>query len=115
MEPTLVPATLMTSVALDIFKTTKVVTDEGVFDAFVLCVDRLSGWIVAEPGSFVGLTGEWARKENVQKLAHVWDTQCDYIRPGLTINIQLVENHVSTFGDPNVILTSLPSPSKWSG
>ena len=63
MEPTLVPATLMTSVALDIFKTTKVVTDEGIFDAFVLCVDRLSGWIVAEPGSFVGLTGEWAAKK----------------------------------------------------
>ena len=62
MEPTLVPSELMTSVALDIFQFPSETTDEGTFDAIVLCVDRLSGWIIAEPGSLIGLTGEWAAR-----------------------------------------------------
>lgn len=63
MEPTLVPPALMASVALDLFHVKPVSTEEGTFDLFVLCVDRLSGWIIAEPGTARGLSGEWAAKK----------------------------------------------------
>ena len=56
IQPTPIPPTIMTSVAIDIFQMPKV-TWEGVeYDAFAACVDRHSGWVVATPHKLRGLT-----------------------------------------------------------
>ena len=47
----------MTSVALDIFNMPKAQSAEGAtYDAMAVCVDRHSGWIVAVPCVYKGLT-----------------------------------------------------------
>ncbi len=62
LEPTLVPETVMTHVCMDIFKLPTVTVNEEIFDSLALCVDRLSGWIVAIPGRNEGMTAEWVAK-----------------------------------------------------
>ena len=60
IEHTPVPAYVMSSVAVDIFSLPSVEWDGRNFDAMVVCVDRLSGWILARPCSKAGLTAEKA-------------------------------------------------------
>ena len=55
-----VPDKIMTSVALDIFALPEVKWQEQVYDALLLCVDRMSGWVIARPCNKVGLTAEKA-------------------------------------------------------
>ena len=50
----------MASVCLDVFAMPRTEWDEKEFDAILLCVDRLSGWIVAAPTTKEGLTAEHA-------------------------------------------------------
>lgn len=69
--PTPVPAHVMSSVALDIFSLPEVEWRGETFDSMLLCVDRLTGWVLARPTAKVGLTAE--------KAAHLvmdggWDT-----------------------------------------
>ena len=64
MSPREYPSTpyLKDSVALVLFMMPEV-THEGVtYDVVILCVDRESGWIVAEPHRTKGLTGEKVAK-----------------------------------------------------
>ena len=53
----------MSSVAMDIFRLPAVIVDSIKYDAIALCVDRLSGWIIAEPGEFDGMTADWVAKK----------------------------------------------------
>jgi len=55
-----VPPKLWSSVSLDVFAMPDSVWDDKHFDCFILCVDRLSGWMLARPASNAGLTGEVA-------------------------------------------------------
>ena len=55
-----VPERLWFSVAMDMFSMPPVEWQGESFDCFLLCVDRLSGWILARPSSKLGLTGEKA-------------------------------------------------------
>ena len=57
---TLIPAQFMQSVCLDVFSMPVTQWRGGTFDAFLLCVDRHSGWIIAKPVRKEGLTGEVA-------------------------------------------------------
>ena len=71
ITPTPVPSHVMTSVALDVFSLPRVEWQGNTFDSLLLCVDRLSGWIIAKPTTKLGLTAE--------KAAHLvmengWDT-----------------------------------------
>ena len=50
----------MSSVSLDIFSLPSVNWRGNKYDSLVLCVDRLSGWIIATPTTKVGLTAEKA-------------------------------------------------------
>ena len=56
-EPTPVPPRLMAHVAIDIFVMPEVEHEGEKFDRMVVCVDRLSGWMVAVPCLDKGLTG----------------------------------------------------------
>jgi hypothetical protein len=55
-----VPEKIMSHVCLDVFAMPEVIHNEQRFDCFLLCVDRLSGWIVAKPTRKLGLTAELA-------------------------------------------------------
>ena len=56
-EATPVPAHIMTHVTLDIFEMPGVELDKKIDDAMAVCVDRHSGWVVAVPCTYKGLTG----------------------------------------------------------
>ena len=55
-----VPERLMHSVCLDVFAMPPVTWQEVEYDSILLCVDRLSGWLVAFPTVKQGLTAERA-------------------------------------------------------
>ena len=55
-----VPERCMHSVCLDIFSMPHTIWESQPFDCILLCVDRLSGWIVAAPTLKDGLTAEKA-------------------------------------------------------
>ena len=55
-----IPDRFMVSVCLDVFTMPSVEWRGQVFDAFLMCVDRHSGWMVARPTQKLGLTGEKA-------------------------------------------------------
>ena len=57
---TVIPPRVMVSVTLDVGSMPEVEYRGKKYDAFLLCVDRLSGWIVARPTNHTGLTGEEA-------------------------------------------------------
>ena len=50
----------MSSVSLDVFSMMEVTWQDATFDCVVLCVDRATGWIIARPAQYSGLTGERA-------------------------------------------------------
>ena len=56
-EATPVPAHIMTHVALDIFQMPAAELNNKCYDAMAVCVDRHSGWVVAVPCTYKGLTG----------------------------------------------------------
>ena len=78
ISPTPVPDQIMTSVSLDVFALPQVQWDGKKFDSLLVCVDRLSGWILARPCTKLGLTAE--------KAAHL-----------------ILDNGWETFGVPSVI------------
>ena len=51
---------VMSSVALDIFSICPVEWQGVMYDSLLLCIDRLSGWIIARPCQKTGLTAERA-------------------------------------------------------
>ena len=55
-----VPDRFMASVCLDIFSMPPTEWLEKPFDCYLLCVDRLTGWMIARPTTKQGLTGEKA-------------------------------------------------------
>ena len=55
-----IPPLFMSSVCLDIFSMPIVFWEGSHYDAFLLCVDRHSGWTVAKATQKAGLTGEKA-------------------------------------------------------
>ena len=55
-----VPDRFFASVCLDIFQMPNAEWQGQVYDAFLMCVDRHSGWMIARPTQYVGLTGEKA-------------------------------------------------------
>ena len=55
-----VPDTIMTSVALDVFALPATEWQGQPYDSLLVCVDRLSGWVIARPCTKVGLTAERA-------------------------------------------------------
>ena len=57
---TTVPARFMASVSLDVFSLPETKWLGKTYDSFLLCVDRLSGWVIAKPTTKAGLTGEKA-------------------------------------------------------
>ena len=75
---TKVPDRVMVSVSLDVFHLPEVVWLGAKYDSMVVCVDRLSGWVIARPTQAVGLTAE--------KAAHL-----------------VMENGWETFGVPSII------------
>ena len=60
LTPTPIPPHIMTNVALDIFSLPRVEWKGKVSDSMLLCVDRMSGWVIARPTTKVGLTAEKA-------------------------------------------------------
>ena len=57
LEPTPVPASIMQSVAMDLFYMPPVKWEGTKYDTMAVCVDRHSGWMVAVPCLMKGLTG----------------------------------------------------------
>ena len=57
---TLIPERFMASVCLDVFSMPIASWGGSHFDAFLMCVDRHSGWMVAKPTQKSGLSGEKA-------------------------------------------------------
>ena len=57
-EATPVPPSLMSHISIDIFFMDRVDHENVTYDAMVVCVDRLSGWIIAVPCQNRGLTGK---------------------------------------------------------
>ena len=55
-----VPGHVMTSVAMDVFDLPCVKWEGQTYDALLLCVDRLSGWIIGRPCRKLGLAAERA-------------------------------------------------------
>ena len=60
IEHTPVPPHLMSSVAIDIFSLPPTQWKGKSYDSLLLCVDRLSGWMIARPCTGTGLSGEEA-------------------------------------------------------
>ena len=69
LDPSPVPEHIFDSVALDIFKMPPAEYNGEQFDCFVLCVDRLSGWISAWADREEGLTG----KRVAERMMERWD------------------------------------------
>ena len=57
---TVIPPRTMMSVSMDVFHLPEVTWQNQQYDAFLLCVDRHSGWMIAKPTREEGLTGEKA-------------------------------------------------------
>ena len=57
IKPTPIPPQVMAHVAIDLFRLPSVEYEGQKFDTLVVCVDRHSGWVVAIPTLYVGLTG----------------------------------------------------------
>ena len=55
-----IPDRIFSSVCLDIFSMPPEVWCGTSYDCMLVCVDRLSGWIVAKPTQKIGLTAEKA-------------------------------------------------------
>jgi hypothetical protein len=53
-----IPEAPLTSVCVDIFTLSEAVWQNHTYDALVLCVDRHSGWMIAQPSQHKGLTAE---------------------------------------------------------
>src|SRR5574338_495835 len=66
-----VPEKIMTSVALDIFSLPPVKWEGKGYDSLLLCVDCMSGWIIARPCNKVGLTAESSAR---LMLDNAWET-----------------------------------------
>jgi hypothetical protein len=64
-----IPPQLMASVALDLFNMPSVKHENQTYDMMAVCVDRLSGWVVAVPTLNKGLTGSKVAKA---MLKHQW-------------------------------------------
>ena len=62
LEATPVPPYLMDSVAIDLFAMPEVKHEGQVYDYMALCVDRQSGWIMATPHRYKGLTAATVAK-----------------------------------------------------
>ena len=62
VQPTPVPASIMTSVAIDLFVMPEVEYDGCCWNVFAACVDRHSGWMVVTPHHTRGLTAEKVAK-----------------------------------------------------
>jgi hypothetical protein len=77
-----IPDRFFSSVCLDVFSMPTVEWQGQKFDAFLMCVDRHSGWMVARPTLHLGLTGE--------KAAHL-----------------LLDNAWGEVGIPSIITTDL--------
>ena len=60
VSATPIPERFMSSVCLDVFSMPAVEWLGQTFDAFLMCVDRHSGWMIAKPTQKAGLTGEKA-------------------------------------------------------
>jgi len=58
VRPSPIPPALMSSVCVDLFAMPQVTVGGQKFDTIALCVDRLSGWIVAIPCLDRGLTSQ---------------------------------------------------------
>jgi hypothetical protein len=63
IQSTPIPPAPMIHVAVDLFKMPRVWYEGEEFDTMALCVDRHSGWIVAVPCLYKGLTGARVAKE----------------------------------------------------
>ena len=57
LSNTPVPDYIMTSVSLDIFALPNVLWQGQNFDQVLICIDRLSGWIIARPCKKIGVYG----------------------------------------------------------
>ena len=55
-----IPDRFMASVCLDVFSMPIVELQGAFYDAFLMCVDRHSGWMIVKPTTKTGLTGERA-------------------------------------------------------
>jgi hypothetical protein len=53
-----IPDAPLISVRVDIFSLPEVKWDDNIYDVAVLCVDRHSGWMIAQPTQQKGLTAE---------------------------------------------------------
>ena len=62
-NPTIVPPTLMDSVAVDVFNMPQVTFEGSTYDCFVACVDRMSGWIITIPAMRKGLQAKSIAKQ----------------------------------------------------
>ena len=62
INPTPIPPVIMASVAIDVFSMPPVRAEGKLYDCVVVCVDRHSGWMVANPEQNQGLTGSRAAK-----------------------------------------------------
>ena len=65
--PTPIPPATMASVAIDVFAMPPVRTDGKTLDCAVVCVDRHSGWIIAVPETYQGLTGAKVAKAMIKE------------------------------------------------
>ena len=67
MEPTPVPAHIMTSVCIDLFQMPEVEHEGQRWNVFAACVDRHSGWMVVTAHHTKGLTAAKVAKEMYAK------------------------------------------------
>ena len=89
----------MWSVCLDILSMPPVEWEGDEFDCFLMCVDRLTGWMVARPSQKQGLTG----KKAVHLLLdnswgggwYTWDYN---FRPRIPIYITILGYHMFSVG-----------------
>ena len=63
LYPTPFPPVLMDSVSVDIFNMPPEKIGDVVYDCFVACIDRMSGWVIAFPLSRKGATAAMVAKE----------------------------------------------------
>ncbi len=55
-DMTTIPEAPLTGVCVDIFTLSETVWQNNTYDALVFCVDRPSGWMIAQPSQHKGLT-----------------------------------------------------------
>ena len=67
MEATPVCPELGVSLSVDLFKMPEVESRTGKFDCMLLCVDRMSGWMMVTPHLMKGLTAEIAARDMVER------------------------------------------------